>query len=165
MNDEYFMSRAIVLAENSFSRLDMPVGCVITLSGNIISESENYAYKNRNHTEHAEVLAMIQATKVLNTTDLSECTLYTTMEPCPMCSFLIREYRIKKVVFAIDSPDMGGYSKYPILGDPSLSDKYPHHFGNVPEIVTNFLNEKALEVWEKRSELKKNGEKYRLEKY
>jgi len=165
MSDEKFMKRAIELSENSFKRLDMPVGCVITCDGEIVSESENYALTNKNFTEHAEVLALLKATKKRETTDLSNCTLYTTMEPCPMCALLAREYRISRVVFSISSPDMGGYSKYPILTDAGLSEKYPHHFGEIPEITTGILIGDASKVWKSRSELKNSGEKHKLAKY
>ena len=87
------------------------------------------------------------------------------MEPCPMCALIIREYRIKRVVFYLNSPDMGGYTKYPILIDTDLSEKYPNHFGEVPEITIGVLKDKALEVWKKRSEIKKSGGRHKLDKY
>jgi tRNA(adenine34) deaminase len=165
MNDEKYMMRAIELSENSFKRLDMPIGCVIACDDEVVAESENYALTNKNFTEHAEVVALLKTSKMLGTTDLSRCTLYTSMEPCAMCALLIREYRIKKVVFSLSSPDMGGYSKYQILTDTNLNEKYPHHFGDVPEIIDGILKDKASEVWNRRSELKNSGVKHRLDKY
>ena len=165
MQDDKYMTRAIELSRKSFERLDMPIGCVIVHKNEIVAESENYALTNKDFTQHAEVLTMLQTTKKLNSTNLSECTLYTTMEPCPMCSLLIREYRISRVVFALYSTDMGGYSKYPILTDVSLSQKYPKHFGDVPEIKKGFLEDEAAKIWIERKEMKDKGEVYKQEKY
>lgn len=165
MEDTELMRRAIELSEKSLENLDMPVGCVIASNGEIIAESENLALTHKNFTHHAEILAMLKASQVLKSSDLSACSLYTSMEPCPMCALMIREYRISKVVYAMPLPDMGGVNKFPVLTDTELNEKHPGHFGDVPQIIGEFLLEEALRVWKKRKELKQAGLPYKLEKY
>lgn len=143
------MRKAIEQSELALQNKDMPIGCVITKNGEIVAEAQNKAHTTNDKTLHAEILALQKAQEKLGT-DLTGCTLYSNMEPCPMCSFMIRELKIAKVVFAITSKDMGGVSKYPILTDKTLSDKYPHHFGKPPEIVKNLLFRDAKDVFDKR---------------
>src|SRR2546430_17582064 len=87
------------------------------------------------------------AQKVLGTKDLSGCTLYTTVEPCAMCSFPIRETRISRVVYAIGSPLMGGDSKWDVLGDTDMSREMPEAFGEAPEVVRGLMRREAANVW------------------
>src|SRR5262249_9644654 len=85
--------------------------------------------------------------RVLGRNDLSDCTLYSLVEPCAMCSFPIRETRISKVMFAIRSPLMGGFSKFGILQDAEMSNAMPEFFGDPPEIVGGVLVREAEKVW------------------
>ena len=107
--DKLFIKRCIELSQAAVDKGDQPFGSVITKDGKIIAETSN----DREHriNNHAEILALNKAADVLGTTNLSECTLYTNCEPCPMCAFMMREFKIKKLVFALASPFMGGYSK------------------------------------------------------
>ena len=84
---------------------------------------------------HAEILAISEAQRVLGRSDLSDCTIYSNVEPCPMCSFPIRETRIGRVVYAISSPMMGGFSKWNVLGDNEISNVMPQVFGDAPEVA------------------------------
>jgi tRNA(adenine34) deaminase len=155
--DEEFMMKCLLLAEKAHEKGDMPFGCLITKGGKILVKSENYVIKDNDVTNHAEIVAMRSAQKILKTTNLSECDIFCSSEPCPMCSFMIRELRFKRVIFSLPSPIMGGYTKYKILQDGELNVKFPHHFGPVPEIVSGILHGRASEVWQKREELKKKG--------
>lgn len=141
--DEQFLRRAIALSAESVHSGDAAFGCVIVKDGKIIVEALN-GYKTK-ITEHAEIAALNRAHALLQTMDLSGCSLYTSCEPCAMCSFMIREFKIKKVVFAIRSPYMGGYSKWPILQDAGLTTLAPI-FSAPPEIVGPLLEEEAQEV-------------------
>jgi tRNA(adenine34) deaminase len=91
--------------------------------------------------------AVDKAQRVLGRNDLTDCTIYSTVEPCAMCSFPIRETRISKVVFAIRSPLMGGFSKFGILQDAQMSDVMPEFFGDPPEIAGAVLLPEAEKVW------------------
>jgi len=144
MNDEDYMRRCIELSKEAKERGDQPFGCVIVLGGRIIAEASNDKNCKLNH--HAEILAMNKATDVLVTNDLTGCTLYTNCEPCPMCAFMIREHKISRVVFAIHSPNMGGYSKWKILQDEGLG-KYDNWFSKNTAVASGILEEEALKVF------------------
>ena len=104
MTDEKFIRKCIKLAEISKQKGDNPFGALITKGNKVLTESGNTRNIDNDVTNHAEILVMRQAQKLLGTDDLSECTIYSNCEPCPMCSFMIRELKIKKVVFGIYSP-------------------------------------------------------------
>jgi tRNA(adenine34) deaminase len=92
-------------------------------------------------------VALSEAQKSPNRKCLQDCTLYSIVEPCPMRSFSSRETRIARVVFALSSPVMGGYSKWDVLKDKDLSNKLPEVFGPPPEIVSGLLAAQAEQVW------------------
>jgi len=143
--DKKFMRRCIELSQKALNKGDQPFGSLIVKDGKIIAEAENDKIKRKNN--HAEILAMNKAQDVLGTDDLSGCTLYTNCEPCPMCSFMIREYKIKKVVFAVPSPFMGGYSRWKILQDKILG-KFPTWFSKTTEVIPNVLEDEARKVYD-----------------
>ena len=130
--DEMFMCRCIELSQKSVHSGDEALGSLIAIEDRLIAEGLNN-YKTR-ISEHAEIVALNNAHKALGTSDLSSCTLYTSCEPCPMCSFMIREFKIKRVVFALPSLYVGGYSKWPILQDQELSRLKPI-FSDPPEVI------------------------------
>ncbi len=81
-----YMARAFMLAEQAFDEGEVPVGAIIVYKGNIIGKGYNQVEKLNDPTAHAEMLAISAACETLNEKYLSECTLYVTLEPCPMCS-------------------------------------------------------------------------------
>lgn len=113
----------------------------------MIAVATNQVRREGDVTRHAEMVALSAAQKHLRSKNLSGCTLYTTVEPCPMCSFPIREARISRVVYAISSPRMGGVSRWNILRDMEISDVMPEAFGSVPEVVSGFMSREAAMVW------------------
>lgn len=125
---------------------DVPFACVIVYNDTIVATAKNCARKG-DITKHAEIMALQKAQKLRGNSDLSGCTLYSNVEPCPMCSFMIRELKISKVCFSLSSPMMGGYTKWPILQDISLTKITP--FGNPPEIVKGILSEEAKRDFDK----------------
>lgn len=145
-NDEKFILKCIELANAGLDRGEAPFSSIITKNDAIIAESANGS-KSR-ISDHAEILVMDKAHKALQASDLSFCTLYTICEPCPMCSFMIREYKISKVVYALPSPFMGGYSKWQILQDEGLNE-FPDYFAPPPKIVAGILEYKAKEVFDR----------------
>lgn len=134
------MLRCIELSQESVKAGDAAFGSLVAKGDALIAEGLN-DYRTK-ISEHAEIVALNNAHKKLGTSDLSLCTLYTSCEPCPMCSFMIREYKISRVVFALPSLYVGGYSKWPILQDSELSDLKPI-FSDPPEIVGGFMEEEA----------------------
>jgi tRNA(adenine34) deaminase len=139
------MQRCIELSKLSLDQGDAPFGSLITKDNKLIAEGINAA--NTKVSEHAEITALHNAHQTLGTSDLSGCTLYTSCEPCPMCSFMIREYKISRVVFALPSLYMGGYSKWKILQDTDLT-KFPLFFGAPPEVTGGFMEAEAKQAME-----------------
>ena len=146
--DITMMRRCINLSMTA-PRNDLPIACVICDSDGVIAEATNQVRQNRDVTRHAEIVAIRQAQKSLKRKSLSRCTLYTTVEPCAMCSFMIRETQISRVVYSISSPMMGGVSKWNILRDTEISTMIPEVFGSVPEVIANLLWREAAQVWRK----------------
>jgi len=144
---ERFIKRCIELAQEALNDGDNPFGSVIVKDGNIIAEARNSAMHD-DITDHAEIIAMRKARKVLGTLDLSDCTLYSNCEPCPMCSFMIREQKLKEVVFALRTPHMGGYTRWDILQDQGLI-RYEPVFSTPPNVVTGVLEKEATEQFDK----------------
>lgn len=141
------MSRCIALSRDSVAAGELPFGCVICRDGEVVAESTNRVKRDRDVMRHAEMVAMSQAQRVLGTKRLSRCALYSSVEPCGMCSYCIRETRMRKVVYAIRSPIMGGYSKWKLLQDKELSGVLPEVFGTVPEITAEVMRDQAEAVW------------------
>src|SRR6266545_2068063 len=145
MDDSEAMVRSIELARLSAEHGNHPFGCVITAGGGeLLVESENFVVTDLDPTGHAEIAAIRKACRLRGGFDLSDCTLYTSCEPCWMCSTAIRRTGIRRVVFALDSaPRGGGYtSEYQILNTSSLNG-----YGMPPEVVAGFMVEQSAEVW------------------
>lgn len=92
-----FMQEAINIAKDS--EKDLPIGAVLVKNGEIISKAHNEKALQKDVTAHAEMLVIQEAQEILGTTILSDCELYVTLEPCPMCSWAILNSRISKVFF------------------------------------------------------------------
>jgi len=119
--DVTFMRQAIRLAQTARDRGDTPVGSVVVRDGCVIGEGIESVRAESDPAGHAEVKAVQQACRNLNTLDLAGCTLYTTVEPCFMCSYVVRSARISRVVIGRSAPHVGGLtSKYPILAAPDI---------------------------------------------
>lgn len=104
--DKEFMQMAIGLATKNLDRKNGgPFGAVVVKNGTLIAKSENLVKANVDATAHAEIMAIRLASKKLNTVDLSDCVLYTSCEPCPMCMAAIYWANITKVYFASSSSD------------------------------------------------------------
>ncbi len=144
---EKFMRRCVELSNQSVEKGDNPFGCVIVKNNEILVESGN-DIKKSDVTCHAEILAMRKAQEILKTSDLSDCTIYSNCEPCPMCAFMMRELKFHTVVFALTSPYMGGYSKWDILQDEGLQ-KFEPVFSKPPEVVIGVLKKEAEKVFKK----------------
>ena len=144
-DDKKYIRRCIALSKKSYERGAGPFASLIVKDDKILAESINGASKDI--TAHAEIIVMRKARKLRNS-DLADCTLYTNCEPCPMCSFMIREFKVGRVVFALHSPFMGGYSKWKILEDKDLSEIKPY-FGGVPKIRSGVCEKEAVEFFDK----------------
>lgn len=103
-----WMSRALTLARVAGEAGDVPVGAlVVDREGNCLAEAANRKERDRDPTAHAEILALRQASQVLQRWQLNDCTLYVTLEPCPMCAGAIIQARLGLVVYGADDPKTG----------------------------------------------------------
>ncbi|MBO6517436.1 MAG: nucleoside deaminase [Bacteroidia bacterium] len=137
------MKRCIELSQLSVDNGDAPFGSLVAKGDTLVAEGLNDAQNKV--SEHAEVIALHNAHQVVGSSDLSGHTLYTSCEPCPMCSFMIREYKISRVVYALHSPFMGGHSKWSILQDTEISQFNPF-FSTPPQVVNGFMEAEAKKV-------------------
>lgn len=97
--DEYYMNQALSLARTAAKMGEIPVGAVVVLDGKIVGRGHNLRENNASATAHAEVIAIEEACRTLGRWRLDGCTLYVTMEPCPMCAGAIVNSRIDRVVY------------------------------------------------------------------
>jgi tRNA(adenine34) deaminase len=131
-DDTYYIKRCEILAGEAAAKGEAPVGSVIIKDDEIIGEAIEASKDKNDITCHAELEAIRLAVKKLKTDDLSECVIYSTHEPCIICSYAIRFYKIKKVVFQHTVSYFGGItSSMPLL----LTKEVPAHWGDVPVIV------------------------------
>lgn len=101
------MEEALKEADKAFKLDETPIGAIVTLDGQIIARGHNRRNTDKNPLAHAEIFAINQAAKKIGDWRLEECTLYVTLEPCPMCAGAIVQARIPKVVFGTRSPKAG----------------------------------------------------------
>ena len=99
MNDEIFMREAIVLAQQATAEGEVPVGCVVVRDGEIVGRGRNRRERGKSALAHAEIEAIGEACKTLGGWRLWQCTLYVTLEPCPMCAGAIMNARIPRIVY------------------------------------------------------------------
>jgi tRNA(adenine34) deaminase len=148
--DEAMMLRCIDLSKASGKAGEYPYAAIICRHGTIVAESTNRVTRDRDVTRHAEVVAISMAQKTLSTISLDDCEIYINAEPCAFCSYAIRESRIRRVVYGLSSPHMGGLSKWNVLDDTDLSSAMPEVFAPPPEIVSGYMEaevQQALIDW------------------
>ncbi|WP_272992659.1 MULTISPECIES: tRNA adenosine(34) deaminase TadA [Spongiibacter] len=116
-NDEYWMQRAIALAEQADTFNEVPVGAVIVRDGALLGEGFNQPISSCDPSAHAEILALRQAALAADNYRLPGATLYVTIEPCAMCAGAIIHSRIERVVFAATEPKAGAVCSHLQLFD------------------------------------------------
>ena len=109
-------------------KTDVPIGCVIKKEGKIIAQAHNRRELDNDVTAHAEMLAIKKAQKVLNTSRLTDCELFVTLEPCPMCTWAIIESGIRTVYFGSYNRDYGA-----LLSNPLKLPKTLKIYGGIKE--------------------------------
>ncbi len=106
-SDHYFMGEALRQAARAYEQEEVPVGAVIVRSGRIIARAYNQVEMLKDATAHAEMLALTQAEEATGDWRLTDCTLYVTKEPCPMCAGAVVHTRLQRVVFGLGDPKGG----------------------------------------------------------
>ena len=133
--DELFMKEALALAREAAAEGEVPVGYVITRGSEIVGRGRNRREKDKNALAHAEIEAINDACKNLGGWRLWECTLYVTLEPCPMCAGAIINARIPRVVYGAGDKKCGAVRSVCTMFDMSFN----HH----PKVESGILEEEA----------------------
>jgi tRNA(adenine34) deaminase len=121
---------------------ESPVGSIIVMGTEIIGRGIECNKQHNDITFHAEIEAIRRATEQLKNQDLSSCTMYTTHEPCIMCSYVIRQTKIKVIVMGLTNKDVGGAnSRYAILTDTSIAK-----WRKPPTIITGILEDECTKL-------------------
>ncbi len=136
LTDEEYMEKALELAREAASRGEIPVGAlVVDKDGKIIGEGFNRREELQSPTAHAEVLAIEQAAKTLHNRRLSGCTLYVTLEPCPMCAGAVMNAGLKRLVYGAFDDKNGACASVATLFD----EKFTH----IPMVRSRVLKERC----------------------
>ena len=138
MDHELYMRQALELAREAAAAGEVPVGCVIVHDGRVIGRGRNRREEKQAVSSHAEMEAMAQANAALGSWRLEDCTLYVTLEPCPMCAGAIINARIPRVYYGARDREMGACGGVLNL----FMENFPHH----PALVGGILADECREV-------------------
>jgi tRNA(adenine34) deaminase len=129
---ERWMRLAIAEAQAALVEREVPIGAVIVHGEQVIASAHNQRETLRDPTAHAEMIAITQAAEALSSWRLENCTLYVTLEPCPMCAGAIVQARIPLVVYGAMDPKAGAvHSLFKLLDDPRLN----HRAQTIPNVL------------------------------
>lgn len=141
---ESFMNEALKEANKAFLKDEVPVGAIIVKNDKIIAKAHNLREKTKDSTAHAEIIAIKKAAKKLNDWRLEDCTIYVTIEPCPMCAGAILLSRIDEIVYGAKDEKGGALGSSFNLFDQKNLNHYPKIIGGVlekecSEIISRFF--------------------------
>ena len=146
-----FMLRAIELSINSANGTGRPFGCVIVKDDKIVAEGSNKVTFSNDPTAHAEIVAIREACKKLNTFNLSGCDLYASCEPCPMCLSAIYWSHVDKIFYANTREDAKKINFDDSLIYSEISKKYEDRKISIKQILRDEAL-KAFEIWDKKTD-------------
>ena len=135
MDDEKFMREALALAQAAADEGEVPVGCVVVRDGEIVGRGRNRRESAKSALAHAEIEAIAEACRKLGGWRLWQCTLYVTLEPCPMCAGAIINARLPRVVYGAKEPTNGCCG--------SAVDLFMLPCSQKPELVPGVLEEEC----------------------
>jgi tRNA(adenine34) deaminase len=140
--DERLMRVAIEAARVAEENDDVPIGAVIVHNNQIIAKAYNQREQLQDPTAHAEIIALTQAAAALETWRLNGCTMYVTLEPCPMCAGALVLARIDRIVYGCDDPKTGAIkSLYNIVQDNRLNHRVEVTCGILADEYSRILQE------------------------
>jgi tRNA(adenine34) deaminase len=142
--DEQFMRLALDQAEHAKINGDMPFGAIITWHDRLLVMAENAESRHADVIAHAEMIAVSEACRKLGRRDLSDCVIYSSCEPCPMCSAAIFQSNIPRVVFALFRDDLPHIFRRRKIRIAQLADDWDYR----PEVVGGVLREEAMPPFE-----------------
>ena len=139
MTTPSFMDLALKAAENAAKSGEVPIGCVVVRDNSVIATAGNRTLTDRDPTAHAELLAIREAARKLGTERLTDCDLYVTLEPCPMCAGAISFARIRRLYYGAADPKAGAVgSLWDVVRDRRLNHR--------PEVLSGVLAEECGEL-------------------
>ena len=138
MEHEVYMRQALELAKEAFREGEVPVGCVIVRNGEVVGRGRNRRETAKTALGHAEIEAIADACKNLGGWRLWECTMYVTLEPCPMCAGAIINARIPLVVWGGDDKKGGACG--------SVCDLFAMDFNHHPQVIKGVLEEESTQL-------------------
>ena len=135
MDDIFYMQQALALAREAFDEGEVPVGCVIVRGDEIVGRGRNRREGDKNALAHAEIEAINDACRHLGGWRLWDCTLYVTLEPCPMCAGAIINARLRRVVYGAADAKAGSCG--------SVCNLFEMNYNHHPEVVSGVCEEEA----------------------
>ena len=137
--DEYFMRLALREAERALEHEDVPIGAVIVHAGEVLAAAANERELRQDPTAHAELIALREASRALDSWRVLDAVLYVTLEPCAMCAGAIVLARVPRVVFGTTDPKAGAAgSVIDVLAEPRLNHR--------PEVAGGLLADECAEL-------------------
>ena len=138
MEDRIYMEAALELAAEAAAEGEVPVGCVIVRQGQIVGRGRNRREKDKSALAHAELEAIGEACAALGGWRLWECTLYVTLEPCPMCAGAIINARIPRVVYGASDSKCGACG--------GVCDLFSQPFNHQPVVEKGLLEQQCSDL-------------------
>lgn len=158
--EEKYMKQAIHQAKKAYALDEVPIGCVIVYEGKVIARGYNRRNTDKNTLSHAEIIAIRKASKKLGDWRLEGCTMYITLEPCPMCAGAIVQARVTEVVVGSMNPKAGcAGSVLNLLEMEEFNHQVKVTRGVCQEECSQMLTNFFKELREKKKKQKKNLEK------
>jgi len=140
--EEFYMNEALIEAKKAFELGEVPIGAIIVRDNDIIARGHNLRESTKDPTAHAEILAIKRASEVLGGWRLTNCDLYVTIEPCPMCAGAIVMARIHRIFIGSMDPKGGAVgSLYNIVNDDRLNHRV--------QVTYNVLSDECSDIMKK----------------
>lgn len=154
--DEFYMGKALAEAQIAYDAGEIPIGAVIVYEKKVIARAYNLRETLPCATAHAELLAIEKACRALSRWRLSGCTLYVTVEPCPMCAGAIVNSRIDRLVYGCDDPKAGAVrSIFSIVDNPRLNHRV--------DILSGVREEECRTLLKDFFKMRREGKRYNAE--
>jgi tRNA(adenine34) deaminase len=151
-SDETYMALALAEAKRAGEIGEVPIGAVVVCEGALVASGHNRREIDHDPAGHAEFLAIRSASAALERWRLSDCTVYVTLEPCPMCAGLMHQARIARCVYAAADPKAGALGTlYDLSSDERLNHRFEVTSGTLAEESATLLREFFQRLREERS--------------
>lgn len=139
VTDEFYMQEALLEARKAYELLEVPIGAILVMNDEIIGRGYNRRNCDKNPLAHAELMAIAQASKLIGDWRLEECTMYITLEPCPMCAGAIVQSRVPKVVLGAPNFKSGS-------GGTIINVLNVEQFNHQVEVIKGVLGEECSQM-------------------